>query len=98
MPRMVAGSCPVYDCGTSPQGEFNPPGQKVHFPCGHLLGAVMMATGETPEIVRVGLERRTFLNSEISSCGKEIRISILVGVLDNLCFLAMSCLILFRLT
>src|SRR3989338_3363655 len=98
MPRMVAGSCPVEDCGTSPQGEFIPPGQNVHFPCGHLLGAVITATGETPEIVRVGLERRIFLNSAIFSLGRETRISILVGVLGSLYFLAIFCLILFKLS
>src|SRR3989338_7332369 len=90
MPLMVAGSCPVYDCGTSPQGEFMPPGQKVHLPCGQLAGEVMMATGETPEIVLTGLLRSLCLINGRSCSLVWIKISMLVGMVLSLCFAANS--------
>src|SRR3989338_1532554 len=90
MPRIVAGSWPVYDWGTSPQGLPRPPGQNVHLPWGHLLGAVITATGVTPEMVRTGFVSRMCWNDGISAAGSESRISILVGIDFRRCFLAMS--------
>ena len=60
-----------------------PPTQNEHFPCGHLLGAVIIATGATPEIVLVGLLNKIYLYSGILSSGKDNSSCILVGIFFN---------------
>ena len=58
----------------------------MHFPWGQGIGLVIIATGVTPDMVRVGFVRRIGFRIFILSSGREIRILIKLGIFLGLCF------------